>query len=210
MIIDIDLAPTSARTARRSSRFWTPRNATMAKLREALDSDVVLLRGPAGVGKSALLRQFAGALEDDPGIGIQLLDAGSASAETLDRVAAGFRDGPPQHVLLVDNLVDKPGIDSAAILGLLRSDPELRVVVATRHVTQLESPLVALEFDVHVLAPADLLMARDELLPGSRTQWHRNHGCRGRRADAAHARVARSCAAGQLAAPPGEPSPAHA
>ena len=163
MIIDIDLAPTSARTARRSSRFWTPRNATMAKLREALDSDVVLLRGPAGVGKSALLRQFAGALEDDPGIGIQLLDAGSASAETLDRVAAGFRDGPPQHVLLVDNLVDKPGIDSAAILGLLRSDPELRVVVATRHVTQLESPLVALEFDVHVLAPADLLMARDEL-----------------------------------------------
>ncbi|MFK9866813.1 hypothetical protein ACJENL_27085, partial [Escherichia coli] len=34
---------------------------------------------------------------------------------------------------------------------------------ATRHVTRLESPLVALEFDVHVLTPADLLMSRDEL-----------------------------------------------
>lgn len=163
MLIDLDTPPTAARAARRSSRFWTPRTVTLSALRTALESDVVLLRGPAGVGKSALLRQFAGALEDDPGIGIQLLDAGVVDSETLERVAAAFRDGPQQHVLLLDNLTDGPGIDSAAILELLRSDPALRVVVATRHVTRLESPLVALEFDVHVLTPADLLMSRDEL-----------------------------------------------
>ncbi|WP_022879273.1 ATP-binding protein [Microbacterium sp. B19] len=163
MLIDLDTPPTAARAARRSSRFWTPRTVTLSALRAALESDVVLLRGPAGVGKSALLRQFAGALEDDPGIGIQLLDAGAVGSETLERVAAAFRDGPPQHVLLLDNLTDGPGIDSAAVLELLRSDPTLRVVVATRHVTRLESPLIALEFDVHVLTPADLLMSREEL-----------------------------------------------
>ncbi|CAH0224746.1 LuxR C-terminal-related transcriptional regulator [Microbacterium sp. Bi128] len=164
MLIDLETPPTTARAARRSSRFWTPRTATIATLRTALDSDVVLLRGPAGVGKSALLRQFASALEDDPEIGIQLLDAGQAGPEVLDRVAAAFREGPPQHVLLVDNLDDGPGVDSAVILDMLRSDPALRIVVATRHVTRLESPLVALEFDVHVLTPADLLMSREELM----------------------------------------------
>ncbi|MBT9606700.1 LuxR C-terminal-related transcriptional regulator [Microbacterium sp.] len=164
MLIDLETPPPAARAARRSSRFWTPRTTTIATLRTALDSDVVLLRGPAGVGKSALLRQFASALEDDPEIGIQLLDAGHAGPEVLDRVAAAFREGPPQHVLLVDNLDDGPGVDSAVILDMLRSDPALRIVVATRHVTRLESPLVALEFDVHVLTPADLLMSREELM----------------------------------------------
>lgn len=164
MLIDLDTPPTAARAARRSSRFWTPRTSTVATLRAALESDVVLLRGPAGVGKSALLRQFATALEDDPEIGVQLLDAGQADPDVLDRVAAAFREGPLQHVLLVDNLDDGPGVDSAVVLDMLRSDPDLRVVVATRHVTRLESPLVALEFDVHVLAPADLLMSREELM----------------------------------------------
>ncbi|MCC4248537.1 MULTISPECIES: helix-turn-helix transcriptional regulator [Microbacterium] len=164
MLIDLDTPPTAARAARRSSRFWTPRTVTVAKLRDALESDVVLLRGPAGIGKSALLRQFSAALQDDPEVGIQLLDAAHADPGTLDRVAAAFREGPAQHVLLVDNLADGRGVDSAAIIDLLRSDPELRVVAATRHVTRLESPLVALEFDVHVLTPEDLLMTRDELV----------------------------------------------
>jgi LuxR family maltose regulon positive regulatory protein len=164
MLIDLETPPTTARAARRSSRFWTPRTATIATLRTALDSDVVLLRGPAGVGKSALLRQFASTLEDDPEIGIQLLDAGHAGPEVLDRVAAAFREGPPQHVLLVDNLDDGRGVDSTVVLDMLRTDPALRIVVATRHVTRLESPLVALEFDVHVLTPADLLMSREELM----------------------------------------------
>lgn len=164
MLIDLDNPPAAARAARRSSRFWTPRTSTVATLRGALESDVVLLRGPAGVGKSALLRQFATALEDDPEIGVQLLDAGQADPDVLHRVATAFREGPLQHVLLVDNLDDGPGVDSAVILDMLRSDPDLRVVVATRHVTRLESPLVALEFDVHVLTPADLLMSREELM----------------------------------------------
>ncbi len=188
MLIDLDTPPTAARAARRSSRFWTPRTATVAKLREALSSDVVLLRGPAGVGKSALLRQFASALADDPDTGVQLLDASHGAPEMLDRVAQAFREGPSQHVLLIDSLVEKSGVDSTAILDLLRADPDLRVVVATRHVTRLESPLVALEFDVHVLTPNDLLMSRDELalvleLNGIETTdtavdvlFHRTHG----------------------------------
>ncbi|MCT2086702.1 LuxR C-terminal-related transcriptional regulator [Microbacterium enclense] len=163
MLIDLDTPPTAARAARRSSRFWTPRTVTLSTLRGALESDVVLLRGPAGVGKTALLRQFAAALDDDPEIGIQLVDAAQVDPETLARVAAAFGEGPSQHVLLVDNLTDGPSVDSAAILDLLRTDPALRVVVATRHVTRLESPLIALEFDVHVLTPADLLMTRDEV-----------------------------------------------
>ena len=164
MLISLDTPPASARTARRSSRFWTPRTHSVAKLREALESDVVLLRGPAGVGKSALLRQFAAALEDDPRVGVQLFEACHADRATLDRIAAAFEEGPAQHVLLVDHLADGSEVDSTAILDLLRADPALRVVVATRHVTRLESPLVALEFDVHVLAPADLLLSREELL----------------------------------------------
>ncbi|MDF2990786.1 MAG: response regulator containing a CheY-like receiver domain and an DNA-binding domain [Microbacterium sp.] len=163
MLIDLDTSPSLARASRRPSRFWTPRCDTVTKLRDAVRSDVVLLRGPAGVGKSALLRQFATTLTDDPDTGVQLIDAHHTSPEHLERVVTAFREGPSQHVLLVDDLADESGIASEQILDLLRADADLRVVVATRHVTRLESPLVALEFDVHVLPPADLLMSRNEL-----------------------------------------------
>jgi len=163
MLIDLDTSPSLARASRRASKFWTPRCDTVAKLRDAVTSDVVLLRGPAGVGKTSLLRQFATALADDADTGVQLIDAAQTSPELLERVSEAFREGPAQHVLLVDNLSDGSGLASEHVLDLLRADADLRVVVATRHVTRLESPLVALEFDVHVLPPADLLMSREEL-----------------------------------------------
>jgi len=163
MLIDLDTSPSLARASRRSSRFWTPRCDTVSALRNAVSSDVVLLRGPAGVGKTSLLRQFASALADDPEAGVQLVDAAQTSPDLFEKVSAAFHDGPAQHILLVDNLTDRTGLTSEQIIELLRVDPALRVVVATRHVTRLESPLVALEFDVHVLPPGDLLMSRSEL-----------------------------------------------
>ncbi|MDQ1074299.1 MULTISPECIES: LuxR family transcriptional regulator [Microbacterium] len=163
MLIDLDTSPSLARASRRASRFWTPRCDTVTTLKDAVTSDVVLLRGPARVGKTSLLRQFATALVDDPDIGVQLIDAAQITPERFERVSAAFQEGPAQHVLLVDNLTDKQGVTSEQILDLLRADGDLRVVAATRHVTRLESPLVTLEFDVHVVPPADLLMSRAEL-----------------------------------------------
>ncbi len=163
MLIDLDTPPSPARASRRSSRFWTPRCDTISLLKDAVTSDVVLLRGPAGVGKTSLLRQFAAALADDAEAGVQLIDAQQTSPELFEKVSAAFHDGPAQHILLIDNLTDRSGLTSDRILESLRANPALRVVVATRHVTRLESPLVALEFDVHVLPPSDLLMSRSEL-----------------------------------------------
>lgn len=163
MLIDLDTSPSASRASRRSSRFWTPRCDTVSTLRDSVTSDVVLLRGPAGSGKTSLLRQFATALADAPEVGVQLIDAEQTSPDVFEKVATAFRDGPAQHILLVDNLTDRSGLTSEHLLDALRADPALRVVVATRHVTRLESPLVALEFDVHVLPPSDLLMSRSEL-----------------------------------------------
>lgn len=164
MLIDVDSLPTNARSTRRTSRYWAPREGALARLHEALSGDVVLVRGPAGVGKTSLLRQFAVSLEDDPERGVQLLDAAQAPAISFPRVLEAFADGPSVHVLLVDNFSEDTGVTTEDLLGMLRSDPALRVIVATRSSTGLESPLVALEFDVQVLAAEDLRMTRDELV----------------------------------------------
>lgn len=163
MLIDVDTLPSGARAARRTSRFWAPRPRTIEHLRDALASDVVLLRGPAGVGKTALLRQFAGYLDADPDLGVQLIDGSLTPPDSVSRIAAAFADGPDEHVLLIDNHVEGTGLTSEHLLQLLRGDSALRVVVATRHATGLESPLVALEFDVHVVAPSQLRLTREEL-----------------------------------------------
>lgn len=163
MLIDVDALPTGARAARRASRFWAPRTGPLSRLHEALSSDVVLVRGPAGVGKTSLLRQFAASLEDDPDRGVQFIDGGALSAESLPRVLDAFAEGPAVHVLLVDNLTEGVGLSTEDLLHLLRSDSDLRIVVATRQATGLESPLVALEFDVQVITAEQLRMTRDEL-----------------------------------------------
>lgn len=163
MLIDVDAVPTGVRAARRTSRFWAPRPEALDRLEEAMSSDVVLLRGPAGVGKTSLLRQFASALEADPERGVQLIDGSLTSPETLQRVVDAFAEGPTTHVLLIDNHVEGVGISTDHLLHLLRADGDLRIVVATRQATGLESPLIALEFDVQVLPACDLLMTRDEV-----------------------------------------------
>lgn len=163
MLIDVEATPTNARSARRTSRFWAPRDAALARLEEALSGDVVLVRGPAGVGKTSLLRQFAASLEDDHARGVQLLDGASASATSLPRVLEAFAEGPSAHILLVDNFSDDTGLSTENLLDMLRSDPDLRIIVATRLSTGLESPLVALEFDVQVIAAENLRMTRQEL-----------------------------------------------
>ncbi|MDQ1123250.1 LuxR C-terminal-related transcriptional regulator [Microbacterium trichothecenolyticum] len=163
MLIDVDTLPAGARGARRTSRFWAPRPGAIAHLRDALASDVVLVRGPAGVGKTSLLRQFATALHDDLDLGVQLIDGSVTAPADLDRVARAFTEGPSRHVLLVDNHIEGVGVTSDDLLDMLRADAELRIVVATRYATGMESPLVALEFDVHVVAPNHLRMTRDEL-----------------------------------------------
>ncbi|MEZ3157402.1 LuxR C-terminal-related transcriptional regulator [Microbacterium sp. BWR-S6Y] len=163
MLIDVDRLPTNARSNRRTSRFWTPRAATLARLHEALTADVVLVRGPAGVGKTSLLRQFATSLEDDPERGVQLIDGAHAAAASIPDVLDAFAAGPPIHILLVDNFAEDAGLSTEDLLGMLRSDPALRIIVATRLSTGWESPLVALEFDVQVISPEDLRITRDEL-----------------------------------------------
>ncbi len=163
MLIDVDSVPPGVRTARRASRFWASRPATLARLREALSGDVVLVRGPGGVGKSSILRQFAAALDDDEQLGVQLIDGASSDTGTAQRIVEAFATGPSAHVLLVDNHVEGSGLSTDQLLHLLRTDPDLRIVVATRHATGLESPLIALEFDVHVLPAEALLMTRDEV-----------------------------------------------
>ncbi|WP_295781369.1 LuxR C-terminal-related transcriptional regulator [uncultured Microbacterium sp.] len=159
----MDSVPPGVRTARRASRFWASRPATLARLREALSGDVVLVRGPGGVGKSSILRQFAAALDDDEQLGVQLIDGASSDTGTAQRIVEAFATGPSAHVLLVDNHVEGSGLSTEQLLHLLRTDPDLRIVVATRHATGLESPLIALEFDVHVLPAEALLMTRDEV-----------------------------------------------
>lgn len=163
MLIDVDTLPAGARGGRRTSRFWAPRTGPIAHLREALASDVVLVRGPAGVGKTSLLRQFATSLHDDPDLGVQIIDGSTTTPEHLIRIAQAFAEGPSRHVLLVDNHTEGVGVTSEDLLDMLRADEELRIVVATRYATGLESPLVALEFDVHIVAPHRLRMTRDEL-----------------------------------------------
>ncbi|MBM3715406.1 MAG: hypothetical protein FJW64_06660 [Actinobacteria bacterium] len=164
MLIDFDAHLVSPRGSRRLSRFWAPRTDTVAQMREALAHDIVLLRGPAGVGKTSLLQQFAFELGEDPTVGVQFVNGPATTAQSLARVAEGFRGGPAEHVLIVDSHRDDgPGITSDDLLGLLRDDPSLRIVVATRHVTGLESPLIALEFDSFVLPAASMLMTREEM-----------------------------------------------
>lgn len=163
MLIDVDSIPTGVRATRRISRFWAPRPASLALLRDALSSDVVLLRGPAGVGKTSLLRQFAASLDDDAQSGVQFVDGSVTMPESVPQILAAFCDGPSTHVLLIDNHTEGSGLSTEHLLHLLRSDPALRIVVATRQATGLESPLVAIEFDVQVIPTEHLLMTRDEL-----------------------------------------------
>ncbi len=163
MLIDVDAVPAGVRAARRASRFWAPRPEALDRLEAALGGDVVLLRGPTGVGKTSLLRQFAAMLESDPERGVLFIDGALTSPDTLPRIAEAFADGPASHVLLIDNHVEGRGLTSDHLLRLLRDDDGLRIVVATRQPTGLESPLIALEFDVQVLPACDLLMTREEV-----------------------------------------------
>lgn len=163
MLIDVDTVPTAVRAVRRISRFWASRTRSLAVLRDALTSDVVLLRGPAGVGKTSLLRQFAASLDDDTQRGVQFIDGSLTAPESIPQILAAFDEGPSAHILLIDNHVEGAGLSTDHLLQLLRSDSNLQIVVATRQATGLESPLVALEFDVQVLPAEHLLMTRDEL-----------------------------------------------
>ncbi len=163
MLIDVDTIPTGVRAIRRISRFWASRPGAIALLRDALSSDVVLLRGPAGVGKTALLRQFAASLDDDTERGVQLIDGSTTVPESIPHILAAFAEGPSAHVLLIDNHTEGAGLSTEHLLHLLRSDSALQIVVATRQATGLESPLVALEFDVQVMPAEHLLMTRQEL-----------------------------------------------
>lgn len=164
MLIDFDAHLVTPRGSRRLSRFWAPRTAAVAQMREALTHDIILVRGPAGVGKTSLLQQLAFELGEDPAIGVQFIVGPATSQQSLERVVEGFRAGPAEHVLIIDSHRDDgPGIASEDLLGLLRDDPSLRIVAATRHVTGLESPLIALEFDSYVLPASSMLMTRDEI-----------------------------------------------
>lgn len=163
MLIDVDTVPTAVRAVRRISRFWASRTHSLALLRDALTSDVVLLRGPAGVGKTSLLRQFAASLDDDTQRGVQFIDGSLTTPESIPQILAAFAEGPSAHLLLIDNHVEGAGLSTDHLLQLLRSDSHLQIVVTTRQATGLESPLVALEFDVQVIPAEHLLMTRDEL-----------------------------------------------
>jgi LuxR family maltose regulon positive regulatory protein len=163
MLIDADPPRRGPRPQRRSSRYWAPRTGCLAALDESLTSDVVLLRGPSGIGKTALLRQWAAELDLHPGHGVRLVDGERVDADELERVRAEFSDGPSSHVLLVDDFVERPGLTGDDLLALLHDDAALRLVVATRCATTLESPRAALDFDVHVIPPSHLLMTRDDV-----------------------------------------------
>jgi len=157
----IDLA--ASRPTRRPSRFWAPRPAVLDMLRTALVHDVVLVRGPAGVGKSALLRQLADDLYDDPSIDVQALDAKAAEGPAIGAAVTAFRDGADRHVLIVDDVDDHDTALTARLLGMLRDDPSLCLVVGTRHITPFEGSMTALEFDVHVVPSGALPMTVDDV-----------------------------------------------
>jgi len=150
------------RPSRRPSRFWAPRAAAVARLRNALSHDIVVLRGPAGVGKSALLRLLAADIADDASES-QVIQLVGVDGERAARVADALRDAPGRHVVIIDDFDDRAGVDSEALLDLMREHSDLSVVVATRYVTRLENPLVALDFDVSVVSRADLLLTQGDV-----------------------------------------------
>lgn len=163
MLIDLHTPSTGPRASRRPSRFWAPRSGSLTKINDALANDIVLLRGPTGVGKSAIVRQLASDLTECTTTGVQIVEGTALDAESVGRIEAAFRDAPEQHILIVDGLEDPTGQQSELLLGLLRRDPDLRLVVATRRVTRLESPLVSLDFDVQALPAEALVMSVDEV-----------------------------------------------
>lgn len=151
---------------RRVSQYWTRRTAALDELVSLLSNQIVLVKGPAGVGKTVLLTQLHALLDRNSEYRVAShVSHGPTSAEELRRAIAyvTVRSPGQKQVLLVDSPQDGDGgIDSEVLLDALRINDDLTIVVATRHSTVFESPLTALEFDAQVLDPARLTFNADE------------------------------------------------
>lgn len=146
-------------TSRRPSRFWTRRARALSELTSAVAANqIVVVRGPAGVGKTTLLHQFEQDLTAAPHAAVVFVH-GSVDPSTFHNAFAHLTSAPETtHIAIIDGYSES-GNDQwlpEILLNALHTDEHLSIVVGTRHSTRLESPLVALDFDSHLLDPAML------------------------------------------------------
>lgn len=158
----------------RSSHFWVTRTRSLEELRASLVSDVTLIRGPAGSGKTVLVRQLLARLRREHASSAAYVEYGSGP-ERL--VAASQALAAIEHaestVLIVDGLRGDARYHQA-LTDALDRDPRLSIVVTTRHATLLEDPFMALDYDLQFTSPELLLFTDDEtagVLDRNSVEW---------------------------------------
>ncbi len=130
----------------RESRFWVDRPRLTDALVAALDAHVVLLRAPAGTGKSVALHHLRKHLRDVGRPVISLHHSRPSLPQSSSEVPIG-------SVVIVDS-VRVDDTMSARLASVARDVVGTVVVVASRAVTALETPRFALRLDTVVVDAA--------------------------------------------------------
>lgn len=178
-VVEAEAGPIDGgRMERRASRYWVARSETVEDLAQSLVHQIVVLRAPAGSGKSVSLAQLASHLRAGERRVILLSQQGTGSVwddltralrspapasshELSDFVRSALADDPEVTLILDGYTFDHSDVDS--MLALLDVVPGLGLVVATRERTGFESATVGMSYDIHLLDPAVLRLSVGEV-----------------------------------------------
>lgn len=149
----------------RGSRYWVARESLVARLVDLVDSQLVIVRGASGSGKSVLLAQLAEALESR---GVETMTVAPASGggrpwPVLAEHLSGTAPDPlGERDLIAQALQSRPAVvvldgfalsdeDEEILLHLLAAAPDATFVVAHRARLGLERPTTAMLFDTQIV-----------------------------------------------------------